>query len=632
MCFHFKNYWSAAKWLLACLWLQVALTASGQTTEDPGSSVALVSKDFPQLWEKFGTRAQAQKADYVIALDVSGSMNRFRDTVIGNVSSFLEALPDGDYVSILTFGTDVKIAGVPTEVNPGSRAAIREALQIVTFREQNTDMEAMAAKVLDELNRPGGNDMKFVFAFTDFDHDPPPLRRGQENWDKLAARFKTEQAGRQVGFYAMKLQLSEKSGRDLTKVQQIFPSLQVIPVNPATLGGWFQRRKAEVLRDRLQFIVSKAMTADLPRLTSRADGNGLFVSQIPSKNNEIIEGIRILSAAVESADGSHAFEIAPMPLSPETSDKGGTPLAVMKSGPYFEAPVAPPKMSLKTEWTSGIPTSELGRMGFQLPLSPTEFELEGMVAAPGRLSLRASASMVEGRLEGAMKDVSLRIDSFDLPVAGIRIQNERLPIVVGPDWIPLARVPITGLVSKSVGAGEAKGTAAFVTDAMPNAPAGGFKVAVPGTLASGRFALWQLGCCAVLAALLFIYLLVVFRPRKKFFGKLNIIPPAPRREVSLKEVSSIILLRGSRDKLLAGVSDAIPDGLRVVLRVRGHLLHPIKGCRCLTLESGSAELTHKSGRIERKAMLKPRQAVKLSDDIREFEIRSGGWTARWSRN
>ena len=133
MCFHFKNYWSAAKWLLACLWLQAALTVSGQTTQDPGSSVALVSKDFPQLWEKFGTRAQAQKADYVIALDVSGSMNRFRDTVIGNVSSFLEALPDGDYVSILTFGTDVKIAGVPTEVNPGSRAAIREALQIVTL-------------------------------------------------------------------------------------------------------------------------------------------------------------------------------------------------------------------------------------------------------------------------------------------------------------------------------------------------------------------------------------------------------------------------------------------------------------------------------------------------------------------
>ena len=103
--------------------------------------------------------------------------------------------------------------------------------------------------------------------------------------------------------------------------------------------------------------------------------------------------------------------------------------------------------------------------------------------------------------------------------------------------------------------------------------------------------------------------------------------------MSLKEVSSLILLRGSRDKLLAGVvSDAIPGGLRVVLCVRGHLLHPIKGCRCLTLESGSAELTHQSGRTERNARLRPRQSVKLSDDIREFEIRSGGWTARWSRN
>lgn len=632
MCFHLKISSSATKWLLACLWLQASLTVFAQTTQDSGSSVALLNKDFPQLWEKFGTRAQAQKADYVIALDVSGSMNRFRDTVIDNVSSFLKALPDGDYVSILTFGTEVKIAGVPTEVNAGSRAAIREALQTVTFREQNTDMEAMAAKVLDELNRPGGNDMKFVFAFTDFDHDPPPLRRGQENWDKLAKRFKAEHAGRQVGFFAMKLQLSEKSGRDLTRIQQIFPSIQEIPVNPATLGGWFQRRKAEVLRDRLQFIVSKAMTAELPWLTARAEGSGIFVSQVPAKNHEIIQGIRILSAKVESVDGPHVFQAVPMPFSPETNDKGGTLLAAMRSGPYVEAPVAPPKISLQTEWTSGISMTELGHLGFQLPLSPSQVDPEGMVTAPGRLSLRASSSMVEGRLEGAMKDVSLRIDSLNLPVAGIRIELEPLPIVVGGDWIPLARVPITGLVSKSVGAGEAEGTAAFVTDAMPNAPAGGFKVAVPGTLASGRFALWQLGCCAGLASVLFIYLLVVFRPRKKFFGKLNITPPAPRREVSLKEVSSITLMRGSRDKWLTGVADAIPDGLRVVLCVRGHLLHPIKGCRCLTLESGSAELTHKSGRIERKAMLKPRQTVKLSDDIREFEIRSGGWTARWSRN
>ena len=288
----------------------LCLAQSGQSD----SSALLLQRDFPTLWQQYGERARQQKADYVVAVDVSGSMKRFKDSVIPSVTDFLEALPDGDYVSLISFGTGAQVAGVPTALNASTRGTLRQALGSMQFNEQNTDLEAMSNITLDELNRPGGSDLKFVFVFTDFDHDPTKDRRGSENWSALRERFMREQGGRGVDFYAMKLELSAASGRDLPRIKEIFPSLQVIQVNSATLAGWFERRKAEILRDRLRYIVSNAAKEKAPQLAARCEANQIIVSLVSNSANEILGGVRIESAEFSPRGVAGSVQGESMPL------------------------------------------------------------------------------------------------------------------------------------------------------------------------------------------------------------------------------------------------------------------------------------------------------------------------------
>jgi len=595
------------------------------------SSASLLQRDFPTLWQQYGDRARQQKADYVVAVDVSGSMKRFKDAVIPSVSDFLEALPDGDYVSLISFGTGAQVAGVPTVLNAGTRGTLRQALGSMQFNQQNTDLEAMSKLTLDELNRPGGSDLKFVFVFTDFDHDPTKERRGAENWSALRERFMREQGGRGVDFYAMKLELSAASGRDLPRIKEIFPSLQVIPVNPATLAGWFERRKAEILRDRLRYIVSNAAKEKAPQLAARCEANQILVSIVSDSANEILRGVRIDAAEFSSRAAAGSVQAESMPVLLSERDGNQKVLGRTSAGPYFLEPVDPPSVSLKTAWLFSADEAEIARLGISLPPPPSAPAVSGKLDPPGKLSLRASGSSIEASLDTNVDGLSLRLDSMQVPAASGLVKTDALPVEVRADgWTKVADVPTSGWVSKSVSAGEASGQAAFVTSAQPRAPSGEFRLPVDGWLTAGRFALWQVVTAAALLLLALLYLLFAYRPGRKFSGKIVFTPPG--QEVVLKSVSGLTIAADSKDKLLAKVAQQVPPELRLSLGTAGSIMHPLSGQRFLRADNGEAELLYKTGRKEKTEKLRPRQQVLLPTNAREFQVKSGAWSAKWMRS
>ena len=604
-----------------------SLAQSGQSD----SSALLLQRDFPTLWQQYGERARQQKADYVVAVDVSGSMKRFKDSVIPSVTDFLEALPDGDYVSLISFGTGAQVAGVPTALNASTRGTLRQALGSMQFNEQNTDLEAMSNITLDELNRPGGSDLKFVFVFTDFDHDPAKDRRGSENWSALRERFMREQGGRGVDFYAMKLELSAASGRDLPRIKEIFPSLQVIQVNSATLAGWFERRKAEILRDRLRYIVSNAAKEKAPQLAARCEANQILVSLVSNSANEILRGVRIESAefSPRGVAGSVQGESMPVLLSEQDGDQ--QVLARTSAGPYFAEPVEPPSVSLRTAWLFSAEETEIARLGISLPPPPSAPAVLGKLDPPGKVSLRASGSSVEASLDTRVEGLSLRLDSLQVPAAAGLASIGALPLQVNSDgWTKVADVPTSGWVSKSLSAGEASGQAAFVTSAEPQASSGEFRLPVDGWLTAGRFALWQVVTAAALLLLALLYLLFAFRPGRKFSGKIVFTPPG--QEVVLKSVSGLTIAADSKDKLLAKVAQQVPPKIRLSLGTAGSIMHPLSGQRFLRADNGEAELLYKTGRKEKTVKLRPRHRVLLPTNAREFELKSGAWSAKWMRS
>ena len=85
--------------LIALLFSATLLLAQQQ-------GIDALKADYPQLMKKFGKELEGQRADYIFAIDVSGTMNKYKETVVPALGEFFRSLQEGDYVSIIKFGSE----------------------------------------------------------------------------------------------------------------------------------------------------------------------------------------------------------------------------------------------------------------------------------------------------------------------------------------------------------------------------------------------------------------------------------------------------------------------------------------------------------------------------------------------
>lgn len=84
--------------------LPILLFASMFSALAQPESMDALKADYPQLMAKFGDELNVQRADYIFAIDVSGTMNKYRAVVVPALEAFFRSLQEGDYVSIIKFG------------------------------------------------------------------------------------------------------------------------------------------------------------------------------------------------------------------------------------------------------------------------------------------------------------------------------------------------------------------------------------------------------------------------------------------------------------------------------------------------------------------------------------------------
>lgn len=214
-----------------------------------------LKQDYPAVMEQYGKRLEAQKADYVIAIDVSGTMMRHTELVLPALYSFIDALPEGDYLSIIKFGTIAQEVGLSGKVDETTRDGFKRTLSTIYQRDpqfvSSTDLSAMCDAILSQMSRPGGNDLKYIFMFTDFINESGASSKWQSMQDRVAALYKMNI----VRSFAMQLPGSG-SGRDIQLVRNVFPNLQTIDVNnSAQLNEWFEGQKADISKERLKDLI-----------------------------------------------------------------------------------------------------------------------------------------------------------------------------------------------------------------------------------------------------------------------------------------------------------------------------------------------------------------------------------------
>ena len=336
--------------------------------------------DYPLLMQKFGDELSTQRADYIFAIDVSGTMGKYQDTVVPALEEFFHSLQEGDYVSIIKFGSEAaNDVGGAGEIGPGTvknltDCAKRIYVKPTTAYEKEkyynwTDLDNMLHAVAKDMSRIGRNNLKFVFIITDFLHDPSPSRRGQEDWDGVARQLATEQAGNDVYVFALQL---PGSGRDLEKVRRVFPKefeFNHVPItNGEALSLWFTQRKNDILKDKFHAVIARKLApADLV-IVPEMDFNGDLTLGLSWNPNPVYDRLRVSSASFSPSNGLNIESSLP-----KTAEKGHDSIGaghLSKEGAsLFKPSLKKIEGEVKVEAGFDEPyAKELGSLGFEAPV------------------------------------------------------------------------------------------------------------------------------------------------------------------------------------------------------------------------------------------------------------------------
>ncbi len=264
-------------------------------------------------------------------------MGKFWDTIKASVADFVDAIPEGDYISTLYFEAAAGDLLMPREITSANRQSVKEAiLGLGKPRGGFTDLGLGVDRTLDELNRPNSNRLQFVFFFTDFKHDPPSGSKWRSKdcsaaaWKELRekkARLVDGQP-RVVKVFALKLPLDKDVGRDLGLFQCVFGDVEQLVVDDgASLRKWFGLKKAEIERDKLRIQIENEMKKGLSVSIGGAQGDaprkkvkeGLPL--IITSRAEYVD-IEVTGVSVTGADERGELAIAPVSIQPFTLAPG----------------------------------------------------------------------------------------------------------------------------------------------------------------------------------------------------------------------------------------------------------------------------------------------------------------------
>ena len=133
--------------------------------------------EYPAVMEQYGKNLQDLKIHYIFVVDVSGTMNEYRDkVVIPGVREFLETLPEDDYASIIAFGGNADVMCTPLKMNPENRKMLINKLHesydfAYRLNSGRTYLDVAAAKVIDVVEKDTVSDVCFAVFFSDLcDH------------------------------------------------------------------------------------------------------------------------------------------------------------------------------------------------------------------------------------------------------------------------------------------------------------------------------------------------------------------------------------------------------------------------------------------------------------------------------
>ena len=259
----------------------------GQTPEER------VMKDYPKLYNDFKSEVGAQKAHYIIAIDISSSMKSMEASVKNNLKNFISALPDGDKITLIQMAdkAETKIVNLTdyTEINSSTRSGIISYIANLKFKNDGetgdgSDGFTMTKLITEAIKKPGSSaDMKYVFIFSDFEYwsSKNKYNKDAESWESLKSKNIKESKARIFGLIIK--QPTKLLAVYESELKDVFSDFSKVscPDEPAILNQWFNTKKSEILYDRLAEYLTKKIENQKDALVLKASGLGKELSISP---------------------------------------------------------------------------------------------------------------------------------------------------------------------------------------------------------------------------------------------------------------------------------------------------------------------------------------------------------------
>ena len=134
-------------------------------------SEELVKKDWPKLYADYGKLGDSEPANFIFVIDISE--DKFGPIIKSQIQSFIDALPNGDVVSVIILGpTDETKAIISSAIiSEVKKKEIKTELSKIIFGRDGSDGLKMVERIQESLISSGvKKSLPFVFIFTDYEY------------------------------------------------------------------------------------------------------------------------------------------------------------------------------------------------------------------------------------------------------------------------------------------------------------------------------------------------------------------------------------------------------------------------------------------------------------------------------
>jgi hypothetical protein len=294
-----------------------------------GDPMQYIKRTFPKLTNLYEDDLRNCHTHYIFAIDVSGSMTKYDSTVTPALQAFARALPEGEQISIMPFGTDVKVnvPGLCCKIHgPQDRNDLINSLielysspSYTPEFKRNTDIK----KVVEAINKTLLNNrevqMNIIVIITDFLNDIPgkgeaklngtDLPELNKNFENLSedkytrvVAMQLPKAGTGKGFCLDQLQNSVFCKSDELHRFDIVPVIK----NQGAIAHWFEQLTREIMTEKLKAVIQVDNVRNLhPQFDTEIDIDGNTKANISWNPNKLYSNLKI--DTTKTADGSDYY-------------------------------------------------------------------------------------------------------------------------------------------------------------------------------------------------------------------------------------------------------------------------------------------------------------------------------------